>query len=147
MSVDLPLLADLAALGAAAFAWRVSPPIAVAIGLAVAASALHAWTGAEALRWSSALVGLVGVVELGRARPSIRVRAWAYRTWARLAFRTARFARADALAVLCVASMAGDGAAMLLHQRGLPWVFDLAQIVVSGAAIAVCTWPRRRVIA
>ena len=135
--MSLPLLADLAAGAAACFAWRVSRPIAAAIALAVGASALHAETGIEALRWSSALVGLVGAVELGLAArstlpsPSLGTgpRAHPRRGW---------------LGVLCIASMAGDGAA-LLAWRGLgEWVWDVAQLLMSGAVIAVCVWPRRR---
>lgn len=156
--MTLPILADLAALVTAAFAWRVSKPIGAAIALAMLASLVHAETGIEALRWSSALVGLVGVVELGRRARQRRLltvalhndmfrRAVAANPWRpgeAFEIRAPRPGRPDALGVLCLASMGGDGAALAFHRAGLPWVFDMAQIIVSGLVIAVCVWPRRR---
>lgn len=143
--MTIPLLADLAALVAADLAWRVSKPIGAAIALAVGASLVHAATGLEALRWSSALVGLVGAAVLVWR---VDVRAICQRGRVetdedRVLVEHYRLGRPDALAVLCLASMAGDGAALLLYRGGWPWVFDAAQILVSAAVIAVC-WPRRR---
>jgi hypothetical protein len=55
-----------------------------------------------------------------------------------------RLGRPDALAVLCVASMAGDGAAYLAFLHLAEWVQPAAQLLMSGLVIAVCVWPRRR---
>lgn len=141
--MTLPLAADGAALLAAGFAWRVSRPIAVAIALAAVASLVHAVTGFETLRWSSALVGLVGAAEVAiHVRYPLLVLTSAGPR--RLGhFEGLLHSPRTLLGILCLASMAGDGAALLLYRGGLPWVFDAAQIIVSAAVIAVC-WPRRR---
>ena len=119
-----------ALLPAAVFAWRWSRAVSMALGVAFAAAAVYLAAPWEPLRWVSALVGLVGIEEAGRGAAALR--------------RGGEGGRRALLGLLCFCSMAGDGAAHLLHRAGWPWVFDLAQIIVCGAMICVCVWPRRR---
>jgi hypothetical protein len=147
--MTLPIVALFALVPVAVLAWRCSRPIAVAVGalfVSTCGYALLAWRYPEAhaagrfeaQRWTAALVGLVGVVELGRAAKvaldgassvagaihGIGPRGW--------------------LGLLAFASMAGVGAAHLFERVTGEWGLPAAQIVVSGAMITISVWPGRR---
>lgn len=165
-------LATLLLLPAAILAWRLSRPIAIALGLVLSSTLAylalahaypeaHARGAFEAQRLVSAVVGLVGAWELGR-RARSRISMANHRRRAQEALNAKpyrglelwlekvdagverwRFGRVDAIALLCLASMASDGAAWFLYRAGRPWVFDLAQVLFLTAMIVIA-WPRKR---
>lgn len=142
----LPHLAFAALAAAALAAWRVSRPISLALAAAALSSGAyallavvypdaHARGALEAQRWVSALVGLVGAAVLARPRlyrPASVIRVFG---WGAI-WKTPL--TADALALLCLASMVSDGAAQLFWRARWPWVGDAATLVFCGAAVAVC---------
>lgn len=124
-------------LGAVA-SWRWSKRIGGAMLLAFLASLAFLVHPAEPLRWVSALVGLAGVVEAGSAA-SAAVRA---AKTPREAF--AAMERRGWLGLLCFASMASDGVAMLSWRLQVVWPMPYTQIGWSLLLIAVGVWPARR---
>lgn len=137
----MPWISDAFALLAAILTWRVSRLVSATLVLACVASVVYAFAPWEPLRWSSALVGLAGAVEMARGSadatlvfpgelpirgelPRIQRRAW--------------------LGLFCFASMVGDGSAMLVWKSLGEWVMPVAQICVCAAICAIAKWPERR---
>lgn len=131
---------------AALACWRWSRLVAGALVLAFGAWLLYryAWQW-EGLRWTSAVTGLMGVVELGRSRPSAWTRWQFYkRTLVGKALARTRYARVDALAMLLVGSAATDAAAMLWWRSTGEWgPLPFFQTLVLLMMIAIGLWPRR----
>lgn len=148
--VILPRLADAIALLAALACWRVSRPSALALLGAFAASLLYLVAPWEPLRWVSAAVGLVGVIEFVRGFEMLRVGVQYVRFMRerRIEMRSPWrvilvLPRRAWIGLLLFASMAGDGAALIAYRTWQEWVLPVAQIVVCAAIAAIARWPER----
>lgn len=149
--MNIDRLADILALFAAIACWRISRPAAYALLAAFAASLLYLAAPWEPLRLVSALVGLVGAIEFGRHRPKPPSRhyAWFGYRGAPVPINMPRgniFAempRRAWIGLLLLASMTGDGAALLAYRAWQEWVLPVAQIVVCVAIAAIARWPER----
>lgn len=111
----------------------------------------HAAGAFEAQRWASAIVGLAGAVEMGRGgRHVARARVAIRRAEQRMRLPSHKWRlviplpRAFWLGLLCLASMVGDGAAMLVWKALGEWVMPVAQIAVCLAICVIARWPERR---
>lgn len=112
----LDIFADLILLPLAVLTWRHSRIVSASIQLALI-GAIAVRFGIEELRIVSALTGLVGAIEIGRAR--------------------AVDARMK-LGMMLLGSMSADGAAILAHQVTGDWVQPVFQIGVAMAMGYVC---------
>ncbi len=132
--------------------------------LAVSYPEAHAAGILEVQRLVSAAAGLVGAAELAVRCHLRSVEFFCGRSWKihailcriygrprQVRITTLRetfemyygLGRTDALALLCLASMASDGAAWLFFRARWPWVGDVSTLIFCGLAVAVCC-PWRR---
>lgn len=155
----LSTLAWLAILPAALLTAPYSMRLALALALAWIVRPAYLATGFEALRWVSAIVGLVGAWELGDRAYSrhvfnsstyanARARTFVYGLGNAQTLEdardTVRLGRIDAIAAICIASMAGDGVALLAHRAWMVWVMPPVQLCNLFVICAIAVWPQRR---
>lgn len=112
----MDLVADLILLPLAVLTWRHSKIMSWSIQAAFV-GALAVRTGVEPMRAVSALTGLAGAIEIGRARAvDVRLK----------------------LGILLLGSMAVDGAAILAHKATGDWVQPIFQIGIVAVMGYLC---------
>lgn len=114
--MNLDILADLILFPLAILTWRHSKLVSWSIQAAFI-SAIAVRAGVEPMRAVSALTGLAGAIEIGRAR-AVNARL--------------------KLGILLLGSMVVDGAALLAHKATGDWVQPLFQIGIVAVMGYVC---------